>query len=315
MSEMQFGYALALASLCLFSSAILLTRAAARHIDVSNGFLIATGVNVVFAGLVYLVDLSMREKGVSWNWHGFLMFGLGGVFSTYFGRWFFYESVLKFGPARASVFQISSPLFTALIAWVVLSESLTPTTVFGMLLTMGGLLMVSHQPRTVVATPQSRDMADRIARKTLGQRASDSLLMVGLASACAYAIGNVFKGVGVRSWDEPILGGMLGALFGMALHVGFAKKKSELWGRLRGVSKRGFWIYVAIGVCGISAQICAIGSMRHISLAISTLVTLCTPLLVIPLSHVLFKNDRPMGPTMLVGSVITMAGIYLVVHR
>jgi drug/metabolite transporter (DMT)-like permease len=67
-------------------------------------------------------------------------------FSTYLGRWFFYESVVRFGPAKASIFQISSPLFTAMMAWLLLGERLTLLVALGMVMTIAGLMLVSCKP-------------------------------------------------------------------------------------------------------------------------------------------------------------------------
>ncbi len=74
------------------------------------------------------------------------MFAAAGGFSTYLGRWFFYESVVRFGPAKASIFQISSPLFTATVAWLLLGERLTPLVALGMVMTIAGLMLVSCKP-------------------------------------------------------------------------------------------------------------------------------------------------------------------------
>jgi drug/metabolite transporter (DMT)-like permease len=74
------------------------------------------------------------------------MFAAAGGFSTYLGRWFFYESVVRFGPAKASIFQISSPLFTAMMAWLLLGERLTLLVALGMVMTIAGLMLVSSKP-------------------------------------------------------------------------------------------------------------------------------------------------------------------------
>ncbi len=78
----------------------------------------------------------------SWQLEGFYLFLLAGAFSTYLGRWFFLESVVRFGPSRASIFQITSPLFTALMAWGLLNEALQPLELGGMGLALGGLLLI-----------------------------------------------------------------------------------------------------------------------------------------------------------------------------
>ncbi|MCZ8257145.1 MAG: EamA family transporter, partial [Polaromonas sp.] len=120
MSDSLLGYLLASGALLLFTASILITKVASSRLDLGLGFLIATATNVVFSALVLLVQMSLRQEGLGWDLRAFFMFAAAGAFSTYLGRWFFYESVVRFGPAKASIFQISSPLFTALMAWLLL---------------------------------------------------------------------------------------------------------------------------------------------------------------------------------------------------
>lgn len=321
MSDTFLGYLLAGTALLLFTSGILVTKVASSRINLSLGFLIATSTNVVFAGLAFAVQLAVQGSAVRWNASAFWLFALAGGFSTYLGRWFFYESVVRFGPARASVFQVSSPLFTALIAWLLLGERLTLLLVGGMVMTIGGLILVSWRPGFFARNSATGDVASgdkrgtRAGRSTLHQRLLQSVLLLGLGSSLAYAIGNVLRGSAVRSWPEPVLGALVGAVCGLALHLAFSSGKREMLASLRSASRSGAWLYALMGVTTISAQMCAIGSMRYIPLSIATLITLCTPILVFPLSHLLFKNSEDVTGTTLLGCALTLAGIFIIVMR
>lgn len=313
MSDALSGYLLALAGLVLFTSGILVTKVASSRINLSLGFLVTTSVNVIFAALAFAVQMAFHPEGVQWNWRGFVLFALAGAFSTYFGRWFFYEAVVRFGPSRASVFQVSSPLFTALIAWLFLGEHLSVLVVAGMVVTIGGLMLVSYKPGSFARGTASRSAA--LPSRTLNERLLQSGLVLGLGSSLAYAIGNVMRGSGVRVWNEPILGALLGAVFGLGLHLFFSSGKREMLAGLRIANRSGVWLYALMGVTTISAQICAIAAMRYIPLSIATLITLCTPVLVFPLSHVLFKNSDDIGRTTLLGCAMTLLGIFIIVLR
>lgn len=313
MSDALSGYLLAVAALVLFTSGILVTKVASSRINLSLGFLIATSTNVVFSALAFCVQLALQSQGVQWNWRGFVLFALAGAFSTYLGRWFFYEAVVRFGPSRASVFQVSSPLFTAMIAWLFLGEHLTVLLVIGMVVTIAGLMLVSYRPGAIV--PGSKPAGTASPPRTLHERLMQSVLILGLGSSLAYAIGNVMRGSAVRVWNEPILGALLGAMLGLGLHLFFSSGKREMLAGIRKASRSGAWLYALMGVTTISAQICAIAAMRYIPLSIATLITLCTPILVFPLSHLLFKNSEGIGRTTLVGCGMTLLGIFIIVLR
>ena len=316
MSDTFLGLLLATAALLLFTTSTLVTSAASSRINLRLGFLIATLTNVVFSALALAVQLAMRSNGFEWNARAFWLFAVAGGFATYLGRWFFYESVVRFGPAKASIFQISSPLFTALMAWVALGERLTPLVLFAMAMTLGGLVLVSSKAGSFSRSKPAANLAQGAPLKaSVRERLLQSVLILGLGSALAYAVGNVLRGVAVRAWNEPVVGGLVGSVFGLALHVMFTPEKQEILPGLRAASESGIWLYVLIGVCTISAQICTIGAMRYIPLAVATLVTLCTPLLVFPLSHWLFRSQGNITATVMLGSALALLGIFIIVMR
>ena len=119
----------------------------------------------------------------------------------------------------------------------------------------------------------------------------------------------------MRSWNEAVLGGLIGAVCGLALHLAFTSGKRELLARLWLASRSGMGLYGLVGICTISGQILVIASMRYIPLSVTTLVTLCTSLLVFPLSHWLLKGREHITAITLAGSVLTLLGISLIVRR
>jgi len=153
------------------------------------------------------------------------------------------------------------------------------------------------------------------AGSTMTQRLMQSVLILGMGSSLAYAIGNVLRGSAVRSWNEPVLGALIGAACGLVLQLAFSADKRGIVSRLRAASHGGVALFATIGVTTISAQMCAIGAMRYIPLSVATLVTLCTPILVFPLSHLLFRNQDRITAITLAGSGLTLLGIAIIVMR
>lgn len=306
-----WGYALSGVALASFATAILATKAASNRANLELGFLVALIVNVVFAGCALAVHTAIRGSGPQWNASAFFLFAASGVFTTYLGRWLFYESVVRFGPAKASLFQVSSPLFVALSAWLLLGERLSVWAVMGMLMAISGLALIAYKPgffsfKKVEVSQKQVSFLKRILQ---------SVFLLGLFSSGAYAVGNLLRGAAVRTWPEPIAGALIGALTGLALHYFLSKDKASLVSRLRAAQSRGLWLYALVGVANISGQIATIASMRYIPLSIAALVSLCTPLLVFPLSYWLFKNQERLTWPVVAGSVLTLLGMVIVVLR
>ena len=316
------GESLAMAALVMFSISTILTKVASGRLNLNAGFVISVSVNVAFATLVLCVQLALQQEALQWNAVGFSLFLISGVFSTYLGRWFFFESIARLGPAKASTFQVSSPLFTAVIAWLVLGERLSGVAVGAMALTLFGLLVVAVNPASLARSgwgaqgatrPNSGGVATTARAKTPFGALLRSGLALGIASSAAYAVGNVLRGAALRSWDEAILGALLGALAAIALQALFGSGTMKILRDLHSSDRTALFAYSAGGILSISAQMCMIASMAYIPVAVATLITLCSPVLVFPMSYFFLKNEEGIGPRTILGCALTLAGIAVIV--
>lgn len=304
MSEALIGYLLAVASLVSFTVSILVTRLASPYMSMALGFVVSTSVNVLAAIVAVLAQQLWQAHPIGWHTQAFWAFVGSGVMATFMGRWLFYEAVVRFGPERTSVFRIGIPVFTAAFAWLLFDERLSAAATLGMATAVTGLLIVGHKRGSNAG--RSRDGRPSLAH---------SLLVLGFGSSMAYASGNLMRGYAVREWPEPVIGALVGAVAGLLLHLAVTPGKRDLLGQLRRSPARGLWLFAIVGLGNIGGQIFSIGAMRHIPIGIAVLLTMSTPLLVFPLSRLMFANSEPWTFKLIGGSLLAMAGIVLVVLR
>jgi len=308
-ASVRLGYLLAAAALVLFAVNIIVNRLATQRADLGLGFVVAVVVNVLFGALAFGVQFLLRDDPFRWNWPAAGVFLLAGVFATFLGRWLFFESVVVLGPAKASTFQASSPLFTAALGWALLGERLPATTLAAIAVAAFGLY--------VVGAPSGRRPLAAAASAT-GRRGRELLrsgIALGAGSSFGYAIGNVLRGIGVHRWPEPVLGGLLGALAGVVLHVATSRQTRTLLPALRAADRTGIALYAACGVLTIAAQTLTIMAMAHAPTAVVALITLCTPVLVFPLSYLLLGNEEGISARTVAGAAVTLAAVGLIVAR
>jgi drug/metabolite transporter (DMT)-like permease len=304
MSDEVIGYLLALASLVSFTASIMVTRLATPFMSMGLGFVVSTAVNVIVAGLLVLIQQIWRAHPIGWHAQAFWLFAAAGVCATFMGRWLFYEAVARFGPERTSVFQIGIPVFTAALAWLLFDERLSAPALLGMGMAVTGLMIVGYK------------RGANAPRSPTGQLSVvHSLLALGFGSSLAYASGNLMRGYAVREWPEPVLGALVGAVAGLILHLAVTPGKRDLVQQLMRANRRGFWLFVVVGMGNIGGQVFMIGAMRHIEISVAVLLTMCTPLLVFPLSRWMFANSEPWTFKLIGGSLLAMAGVVLVVLR
>lgn len=308
MSATHYGYALAAGALVLFAASIFLTRIATARVDLSTGVLVALAVNVLVGAIVFGVDVVLRGAAFVPQTSALLLFFAAGVFTSFLGRWFFYSAVVRLGPARASTFHVTSPLFTAALGWMLAGERLAVGTVAAMAFTTLGLWLVGASRRTPPSTHGAASAPP--VRAWLSPGAA-----LGLGSAVGYAIGNVLRGIAIDRWHEPLAGALAGAVAGLALQLVAMAWSGGALAKLRVADRRGLACYAGTGVATILAQTLTIAAMAYAPVAIVALITLCTPLLVYPASWLLLRNEEGITGRTVAGALLALAGIVAIVMR
>jgi drug/metabolite transporter (DMT)-like permease len=313
MAPLYLGMLLAAGALCMFSFNILLIKLASDRISLNLGFLISVTVNVLFCGLLLGAQLAFAPHSFHWSWYGAIVFGVAGIFSTYLGRWLFFEAVVRLGSAKASLFQVSSPGFAALIAWVFLGESISAIGMAAIVLTMAGLALIVYVPGASMRSVPVGENAAPAAKGSLTSRIKSSHLTLGAGAAVAYAISTVMRGAAIRSWNEPLVGALIGAATGLLLHLVLSPEMRTIAKRMRAADPRGVRMFMVSGVLTIVAQICSIWSLRYIEVSLSNLITLCTPLLVIPGGYFLYKEKEVISLRAWVGGAMALSGVAILI--
>ena len=233
-------------------------------------------------------------------------FALAGICSTCLGRWLVFKSIEQIGPSGSAGLQSTSPLITAVFGWIFLGEVIGAVGFAGIALGIAGLIAMS------VGIGQTQTAAG--VRRAAPQRGFVSaFLVVGVASAVAYSGSHVFRASAGRQWDQPLLGATVGAAAGVVVLMLASRKR--LGGYLCDMraNPAGARVYFAVGVMQFAGQAIVIASMKCIPASVAALISMCTPLIVMPLSIFALDNrERVRGVTVL-GICITLAGIALVV--
>jgi drug/metabolite transporter (DMT)-like permease len=293
------GEALAVVSLLLFSANVFMVGAATRRLRQDLGFLLALVSNVVCAGVVVLAQYVLAESMPPFEWDALALFALGGLLTSYLGRWFFFRSVTAIGPTRASALQITNPVFAALAAWVVLGEALPPLALIFGSAVLAGLYMTSR--------PAGRPTAARL----LPGHTPLPIAEVGLAllGAAAYGLGNVARGAGVRDWTAPVVGGLIGAAAGLTVHAIVGRQLRTLASAVRRADSVGRRLWILSGFLTIAAQTCLIAATQHIPVAIAVVISAAMPIVVLPISVFFLRRTESVGPATGVGALLVLAGV------
>jgi drug/metabolite transporter (DMT)-like permease len=293
------GELLALCSLLLFSSNALVVGPAARRLPQDLGFMLSLGVNVALAtvvvAVVYLVGPSMPPL----EWDAVGMFAVGGLLTSYLGRWFYTRSLVSIGPTRASSVQLTNPFWAAVFGWILLGEALGPVAVVCGLSVLVGVFLTTR------AAGRRREGPARMGSRPLTPRQ----LVPGVLGALAYGLGNVARGAGVRDWEAPLVGGLVGALVGFITFTLVKTDLRKLGAALRGADPVGRRLWLLSGVLSIAAQTCLIAATIYIPVAIAVVISVAVPVVVLPVSVLFLRRTEAVGPKTALGALLVFAGV------
>ena len=293
------GELLAIASCLLFAVNVIVIGPASRRMPQDLGFLLALTGNVAVAAVVVTVQYVVSSPGAV-QWDALGMFALGGLLTSYLGRWFFWRAVTTVGPTRASALQSTNPFFTGIAAWILLGETLPPEAILCGLSILAGLYLTSR--RTVSARPAA---AERMGSRSI-PLAEIGLSLVG---AAAYGLGNVARGAAVRDWEAPIVGGLAGAAAGLLLYLVANTDLRKLLPAVRAADPAGRRLWLYSGALSIAAQTCLIAASLYIPVAVGVVISSATPLVLLPISVLFLRRTEAVGPVTGLGALLILIGV------
>ncbi len=239
-----------------------------------------------------------------------LLLAGSSVFGILIGDTFYFRSLQILGPRRALIVSTASPLFATSVGWFYLNESLLAANIFGILLTLSGILIVISERSDGQETPG-------LYPSTMVKG-----VLCGLTGAVCNAGGATLSHIATHG---PEASGSQGcdALEATVIRVCVAAIGSLLSAliafRLRETISAAFHpsalrSYGPAVICGpwLGIWMSQI-AYRNSLLAIAITLTCTTPLFAMPMTRILYGHRITVRG--LFGAVVALLGVYLTVRR
>jgi drug/metabolite transporter (DMT)-like permease len=251
------------------------------------------------------------------EWPAIGWFVLGGLLTSYLGRWCFFLSVRNIGPTRASSLQITNPVFAAAAAWIFLGEALPPLAIVFVLVVVAGLWLTTRGrspapepvPVAVGGTVEPARSAAVPGRTPPQGSLTPPQIGLALLGAVAYGVGNVVRGAGVRDWEAPIFGSLIGAAAGLVLFAVIHTDLRSLAAEVRFGDRLGIWLWVLSGVITIVAQMSVIGATLYIPVAVAVVISASIPVVILPVSVFFLRRTETVTVGTAAGALLVLAGV------
>lgn len=305
-----WGVTLAFVAMVVYAACMATIASVAKGMSSGLGSLLAAAAGVpIGTVIVLMLWAGGYEFSVPSSW-SLVAFALAGICSTYLGRWLIFKSIELIGPSRSAGLQSISPLITAVFGWIFLGEVIGIIGFVGIALGIAGLLAIGMD---ISRSQRKMALPARAVETELQRKFILSTLLIGVGSAAAYSLSHVFRASGVRQWNEALLGALIGAAAGLlVLALASHRRVPEYVQQVRAYPKTAR-VYLAVGSFQFLAQALVIASMKYIPTSMAALISMCTPLVVLPISYFVLRNDEHASGVTVLGVAITLAGIALVV--
>jgi drug/metabolite transporter (DMT)-like permease len=264
------------------------------------------GVVLILIHMAVLVAMGRLEffsaPAQSWRW-----LAISGVVGIVIGDTFYFRSLQILGPRKALMVATTAPLFSAVLASLLLNESLAFTAMLGVVMTVAGVVIVVADRKAAKEAPGLMP-----GKASLGA-------VLGVLGAICQSVGGVFSKKGMVNADgEPICNAveatfirLFVAAIATAVLVMIAKKarahlskgiKPEMLRFLIPATALGTWLGIWLSQIAYQKADVAIAQ---------TLLATC-PLFAIPI--VWYSHKQRVTALAFLGTAISILGIYLTVR-
>jgi len=255
------------------------------HIRLWIAFPAAVIINYIFTGSFLPVNFS----GLS-----YIFISSSGIFGFFIADLFIFKAFQHIGARKTMVLMTLSPIFSAVISWLVFSEVLSIMQIFGILITITGVILVILVESNKTNSP-SRPV----------------WIIFALTGALTQAIGMVLAKAGLVEGIHPVsanvirIGSGLGGLAVFTLIRGnfisdFKKMKD----------KRSFNLLIAAALVGpVFGMLLALYAFSWAPVGIVTTLMQLSPVMLLPIDRFYLKKYVPAGAVW--GTFIAVGGAAL----
>ena len=270
---------------------------AVSHVVIRRGLVTsnaATGtiVSIIISAALLWVVTPIFIPLSSFRTPAIWYFIAGGIFAPGVGRFMTFKSIERVGVARAVPITNTAPMFSSILAVLVVGESWPPQNILGTSLVILGVVILSH---TRTENSQWRKLD----------------LVYPVLAAIAFAVSSNLRKLGLLIASLPLMAATVSATTALVFTVIFQQAQGG-W-RTFALSRRSFGWFVATGVAHTTAMLSSFYALSFGKIVIVDPLISASPVLTLFLSTIFLKDLESITPRVVMGAICTVIGSILVV--
>jgi DME family drug/metabolite transporter len=287
----MIGSALALFSALASGLSVVLVG---KYSGKSNAFNVSLIISCV--GMVILWPLAVLLTDLdAANFEGLMLFAVGGVLTPGLVRLFYYGGLKKLGtPVNSSIFSVY-PLYTSLLAVLLLNEILSLENWVGILCVVLGVVFVEMSSREI-------NGGDKSARKNL---------MFPMMGGLTLGVSSIVRKYALDVYDAPVLGVAVAYTFSLLPYLLILMLSTSTRKELS--LKRDFRFFWIAGVGQALSWILSFYALSYEDVSIITPLLSVEPLFVAFFAYLYLREVERVSPKLLASIILTVLGVVLVI--
>lgn len=252
------------------------------HIRLWLAFPATIIIHFMFTGMLLPMNSSVAS---------YLFIGASGMFGFFIADLFIFKAFQHIGARKTMVIMTLSPIFSAVISWVVFNEVLSFLQITGVLTTIGGVI-------TVILVE---------SRKT-PKHTPVIWIIFALAGAVTQAVGLVLAKAGLAEGIHPVSANVVrigSGLAGLAVFTLFRGEFIRDFVKMKDL--RSLYLLAAAALVGpVFGMLLALYAFSWAPVGIVTTLMQLTPIMLLPIDRFYLKKHIPVGAVW--GTLIAVAG-------
>lgn len=267
------------------------------------GSLTVNLIRLYFAFVIYAVYL-FAVRGMAFptdaTTEAWIWLSLSGVVGFAVGDLLLFQAFVVVGARISMLIMALVPPITALIGWMILGETLSLQSVFGMILTISGVAMVVVKP--------DANHPDITMRKKLRLNYPIVGILLAFGGAVGQAVGLVLSKFGMKDYDAFAASQIrvVAGLISFTAIFFFMRRWNRVWAGLRNLKGM---LFTGLGsifgpFLGVSFSLLAV---QNTATGVAATIMSVVPIMLIPPAIVLFKEKVSFRE--ILGSFIAVGGV------
>ena len=200
------------------------------------------------------------------------------------------------GPRLTMLIGVFTPVFGAILAWFVIGQALPPRSLAGIALVMLGIIWVVSE-----GAKYQLDLGTEDYRRGL---------LFAAGGAFGQGVSYVLMSEGVRDGFHPMSAGLIRTLVGVVILWVYMSVRGDLMQNLRSIlrERRALIMLTVASLTGpVVGTSLVLLSLQYASVGVSSTLTGMAPILLIPISYLVFKEKISLRAVL--GTMVAIAGV------